>query len=170
MTDIANGVPVRPAWRNYEDVANTLLNRFREDIGALVVEGRQSVPHLYADTEYEIDGRAVISDGTFLIVECRRTSRAMSQEDMGAIAYRVESTGAGGGIVVSPLRPQDGAQSIATAENIQSVELSSNSTTEQFAIRIARHMRMGIEGVAGHGTVGTLTVHISNGVSGEGAA
>jgi hypothetical protein len=87
---------------------------------------------------------------------------------MGGIVYRVRSTGATGGVLVSPLPPQEGAGAIAEAENIRVVELSADSTPDRFAIKIGRHARIGVEGVRGCGAVGRVSVQITNSHATEG--
>jgi hypothetical protein len=51
------------SWREYEDVAKHLLNRFAEDFGLDRVEGKQSLLGLRSSTNWEIDAKGVSIDG-----------------------------------------------------------------------------------------------------------
>jgi hypothetical protein len=61
-----------------------------------------------------------------------------------AIAYRIIDTGAKGGIVVSPLGLQEGAQKIAKAENVVSVRLGENSTTKDYVLGFLNQVFLGL--------------------------
>lgn len=138
-------------WRTYEEVAQYLLDRIADKFGLQRVEGKQSVTGLRSGTSWEIDGKGVYADGaTFLILECRRyTTSRVKQEAMGAIAYRIIDTAAKGAIVVSPMDPQAGAQKIAAAENITSVQLTEDSTTANFVLRLLNEIHMGFSDTVG---------------------
>jgi hypothetical protein len=124
-------------WENYEQVATYVLNQIAAQFGVAFFEGKQKVAGHRSGTRYEIDAKGVRHDGeTFLIVECRRyTTSKQDQEKIGALAYRILDTGAKGGIVVSPLGLQEGAEKIASAEDIDSVILEPDSTTESFVVK-----------------------------------
>ena len=124
-------------WENYEQVAIYVLNQIATEFGVAFFEGKQKVAGHRSGTRYEIDAKGVRRDGeTFLIVECRRyTTSKQNQEKIGALAYRILDTGAKGGIVVSPLGLQEGAERIASAENIHSVILEPDSTIESFMVK-----------------------------------
>lgn len=96
-------------------------------------------------TTCEIDAKGIRKGSTgFLIVECRRyTSSKQNQENVGALAYRILDTGAEGG-VVSPLGLQEGAQSVASAENILSVQLNDNSTRHEYVLRFLNKLMGGL--------------------------
>ena len=53
-----------------------------------------------------------------------------NQERLGGLAYRILDAEADGGIIVSPLGLQEGAERIAAAENVISVTLNENSTRQ----------------------------------------
>ena len=116
-------------WKSYEEVAQYLLNQFAEIFGLGTIEGKQIIPG-QSGTNWEIDAKGIKTDGGgFLIIECRRyTKSRLSQEKVGAIAYRIKDTGAEGGIVVSPLKFQKGAKKVAEHEGIQHVILNLKST------------------------------------------
>ena len=121
-------------WERYEKAAQYLLNEFASHFGLGRVEGKQVVPG-ESGTEWEIDAKGVKIDGEgFLIVECRRWKSKPSQEDVGALAYRIGDTGAQGGILVTPVALQRGAQKVVKHENIYQVRLDKNSTAEGYVI------------------------------------
>jgi hypothetical protein len=128
---------VTTEWRSYEEVAQFLLNEMASRFGLGRVEGKQLVAGARTGTNWEIDAKGVREgDDGFLIIECRRyTTKGVTQEQMGALAYRVHDTGAAGAILVSPLDPQSGAQIVAQHEGIQHVQLSAESTTTAYVLR-----------------------------------
>lgn len=136
---------VTKKWESYEEVAQYLLNQFAENFGLGTVEGKQIIPG-QSGTNWEIDAKGLKTEGEgFLIVECRRyTTSRLSQESVGAIAYRIKDTGAGGGIVVSPLELQKGAQKVAENEGIQHVILDPKSTTTDYMLKFLNQIFVGI--------------------------
>jgi hypothetical protein len=122
-------------WVTYEKVAQFILNEMAVHFGLGLVEGKQIVPGA-SGTEWEIDAKGVREgDGGFVIVECRRhTTKGVTQEQVGALAYRIQDTGAAGGIVVSPLDLQSGARLVAQHKGIQSVQISAESTTTAYIL------------------------------------
>jgi DNA-directed RNA polymerase subunit RPC12/RpoP len=133
-------------WQTYEEVAAYLLDRFAADFGLSRVEGKQVVAGLQSGTNWEIDAKGVREGNQgFIIVECRRyTTSRLNQEDLGALAYRITDTGAEGGIIVSPLGLQEGAQKIAQAENIVEVRLDPNSTPHDFSMQFLNKLMIGV--------------------------
>ena len=123
-------------WQSYEEAATYLLNQCASEFGLSKVEGKQSIPGLCSKTEWEIDAKG-ISEGNdgFIIIECRRyTTSKLNQEKIGSLAWRIIDTGAQGGIIISPLGLQIGAQKVVQATKIVSVQLSSDSTPNEFAM------------------------------------
>ncbi len=134
-------------WQTYEQVAEYLLDKFASDFDLKRVEGKQSIIGVNSGTSWEIDAKGFgkINNG-FVIVECRRFTKAkQSQERLGSLAYRISDTGANGGIIVSPLGIQLGAQLIADAENIVSVTLDQNSTPTEFSMQFLNKIFVGHE-------------------------
>lgn len=132
-------------WRTYEEVAQYLLNQFAEHFKLGSVEGKQIVPG-ESGTEWEIDAKGVKSDGDgFLIVECRRyTKSRLNQERMAALAFRIQDTGAQGGIVVSPFELQSGAKKVAAYSNVQHVTLDPRSTTSDYMMKFLNQIFVGL--------------------------
>lgn len=133
-------------WESYEEVAAYLLDQFASEFGLDRVEGKQEILGQRSETTWEIDAKGVRQDNTgFLIVECRRhTTSKQSQEKVGALAYRIIDTGAAGGIIVSPLGLQEGAEKVATAENIVSMQLDENSTRHEYVLRFLNKVMVGL--------------------------
>jgi hypothetical protein len=138
-------IPESKKWLTYEEVARYLLNQIADKFGVSHVEGKQKVVGKRSGTEWEIDAKGVnLSDGIFFIVECRRyTTSKQCQDKMGGLAYRILDTGAAGGILVSPLGLQEGAEKVAAAENIHNVTLDKNSTTENYILKFLNEIRIG---------------------------
>jgi hypothetical protein len=60
------------------------------------------------------------------------------------LRYRIIDSGAIGGVIVSPLGLQEGAQKVAAAENIVEVHLDENSTPEQFVMSFLDKIMLGV--------------------------
>jgi hypothetical protein len=97
-------------------------------------------------TTWEIDAKGFRQgDSGFVIVECRRyTTSKQNQEKVGGLAYRIIDTGAEGGIIVSPLGLQEGAERVTAAENIVNVQLSEDSTQHEYVLRFLNKIMIGI--------------------------
>lgn len=134
-------------WQSYEDVATYLLNQCAHEFGLSKVERKQSVPGLRSNTKWELDAKGV-SEGNegFVIIECRRyTTSRQNQEKIASLAYRILDTGAQGGIIVSPLGLQEGAEKVVRAERIVNVRLSADSTPHEFAMQFLNKIFIGFE-------------------------
>ncbi|MDT7838438.1 hypothetical protein [Aquabacterium sp. OR-4] len=163
-------------WKTYEEVATHLLHKISTRLGLEHVEGKQHVAGLKSGTKWEIDAKGVKPDGeNFVIVEIRRyTSSRITQEDTAAIAYRIQDTGAVGGIIVSPMGLQEGAKFIATAENIISVRLNENSTTTEYILKFLNQIMLSMapDSISASASIisGTLTTVIESTKSGAAEA
>jgi formylglycine-generating enzyme required for sulfatase activity len=60
------------------------------------------------------------------------------------LAYRIIDTGADGGILVSPLGLQEGAERVAAAENIISVRLNEDCNRYEFVLGFLNQIRLGV--------------------------
>lgn len=100
------------------------------------------------------------SDGSIVIVECRRYNSRLSQEALGAVAYRIRNLGAAGGITVSPMPLQAGAAKVAKAEQIEHVELRPESTREQWIAKIDQITHIGITETAAFTVTESLEVRV----------
>ena len=119
-----------PPWLVYETAAKSVLEQIREALGIAAVEGKQSVAGK-SGTQWELDARAIQHGGqNFLVVEVRRyTTSRLKQRDVAALAFQIGDVGASGGIVVSPLPLQLGAELVAKAAGIEHLRLSQDSTS-----------------------------------------
>lgn len=152
-------------WRTYEEVAAEILGRLKEEFRLSSIEGKQSISGL-SGTVWELDAKGIIeASNAFVIVECRRymTSK-LKQEAVAALAFRIQDTGAAGGLIVSPLDLQEGARKVATSANIQSVVLGADATPQQFVLSFLGNLFVGFKGVEAHGEVGSLTAVVENNV------
>jgi len=148
-------------WSTYEEVATYLLDKNAKEFGLEKVEGKQSVPGQRSGTNWVIDAKGIKDDGIgFVIVECRRyTTVKQNQEKMGALAYRIIDTGASGGIIVSPMGLQAGAEKVASSEGILEVMLDADSTPHEFAMRFLNKLMVGVHDAASLSVAVTATVH-----------
>ena len=133
-------------WESYEEVATHLLSQFAQEFALDCVEGKQEVVGQRSDTTWEIDAKGVRQGNTgFVIVERRRyTTSEQNQEKVGALAYRIIDTGADGGILVSPLGLQEGAERVAAAENIISVRLNEECNRYEFVLGFLNKIMLGV--------------------------
>jgi hypothetical protein len=133
-------------WRTYEEVAKFLINQISQEFGLAHVESKQLVQGIESGTTWEIDAKGVFLDAIgFVVIEMRRhTKSRLSQEDIAAIAYRIQDTGASGGIVVSPLGLQSGADMVAKSSNIISVQLNENSTKTEYILRFLNQVMVAL--------------------------
>lgn len=131
-------------WETYEEVSVYLLNQFATEFGLSNVEGKQLVPG-NSGTRWEIDAKGfLIDEEGFVIVECRRYNNSkQNQEKLAGLAYRIIDTGASGGIIVSPLGLQAGAELVAKAGNIVSITLDKDSTSEDFLMKFLNKVFIG---------------------------
>ncbi|PAU54723.1 hypothetical protein BZL41_21895 [Pseudomonas sp. PIC25] len=96
-------------WRVYEELAQSIINELAGEFGLDGVEGKQTL-HGKTGTHWEIDAKGIREGNAgIILIECRRyPKRRIKQEQMAAIAYRINDIGSVGGITVSPLEPQEG--------------------------------------------------------------
>ncbi len=135
-------------WKTYEEVATCLLNQMAEEFGLEKVEGKQKIKGLRSGTEWEIEAKGVAEgEDKFVIIECRRyPTRRLDQEGLAGLAYRILDTGASGGIVVTPLGLQEGAEKIAGREDILTVTLDENSSSTDYVMRFLEKIKVGMSG------------------------
>ncbi|MCK4448787.1 MAG: restriction endonuclease [Candidatus Marinimicrobia bacterium] len=134
-------------WKSYEEVANYLLNQFKEHFGLEDIESKQKVVGLRSGVEWEIDAKGWKDKNNelFVVVECRRhTSSGQKQEHLAGLVYRIIDTKADSGIIVSPLPLQRGAKKVAQAEGIIEVTLNKNCTTTDYIMQFLNKVMIGI--------------------------
>jgi hypothetical protein len=120
-------------WQVYEGAAQSVLQQLGSAIGIAAVEGKQTLDGK-SGTQWEVDAKALQEHGeNFLVVEVRRyTTSSLKQEDVAALAFRIGDVGAAGGVVVSPLPLQRGAELVAKSAGIEHVRLSADSTCTEY--------------------------------------
>ncbi|MGE0344456.1 MAG: restriction endonuclease [Porticoccaceae bacterium] len=132
-------------WDTYEQVAQYLLNQFAEVFQLGSVEGKQLVAG-ESGTDWQIDAKGVKEgeDG-FIIVECKRhTKSRVNQEIIAGLAFRIKDTGAEGGIIVTPMQLQKGAQIVASHEGIKHVRLDKASTHSNYIFQFLNQIFIGV--------------------------
>ena len=132
-------------WRTYEQVAQDPIGTVCKSFWARGIEGKQLVPGA-SGTNWEIEAKGIkIGDEGIVLIECRRhTKSKLSQEQLGRMAFRIKDTGAQGGIIVSPLGLQKGAELVAAHENIIQVILDAKSTTTEYVMRFLNNIFVGV--------------------------
>lgn len=132
-------------WETYEEVAQYLINQFAEKFDLAGVEGKQKVLG-ESGARWEIDAKGVRKgDESIVLVECKRyTKSKVTQEIVAGLAYRIKDTNASGGIIVSPLGIQKGADLIANHEGIISVKLNADSTTQEYILGFLNNIFVGL--------------------------
>lgn len=132
-------------WKSYEEVARYLLNQFASEFGLSHVEGKQLVAGK-SGTNWAIDAKGVREgDGAIVVIESRRNTTArQSQEKIAALAWRIGDIGAAGGIIVSPLKLQKGAEKVARAGSVLHVELHQDSTSTEFCMKFLNKLFVGL--------------------------
>jgi restriction endonuclease len=150
-------------WQRYERTAAIILNEVAAHFGLNRVEGKQSIHGFRSGVDWAIDAKGWTEGAeTFVIIECRRyTTSKVKQEHIGALAYRISDTGAVGGIMVSPLGLQEGAERIAKAEKVTSMKLSADATPEEFAIEFLGNAIVRPRGVQMRAEAGRVTVIVT---------
>jgi hypothetical protein len=132
-------------WESYELVGTFLLDQFARKFGLDCVEGKQQVHGQRSKTSWIIDAKGVRlgADG-FVVIEFRRyTTSRLDQEALGGLAYRISDCGAKGGIIVSPLGLQEGAEKVAMAENVTNVILNQDCDRQQYIMKFLNELMIG---------------------------
>ncbi|WP_433521590.1 hypothetical protein ACQPZ2_30355 [Nocardia pseudovaccinii] len=132
-------------WRDYEEVTEFLLDRLASELGLARVEGKQRLVG-EVGTPWEVDAKGVrLDDEQIILVECKRyPKKRVNQDTLGGFAYRIRDLGAAGGILVSPLGLQAGADLVAKKEGIVEVHLDANSTREQYVLQFLDKIFVGV--------------------------
>jgi hypothetical protein len=129
----------------YEQVTRAILERCREQLGYKEVCPKGKIPG-ETGTEWEIDAicyRAE-SDG-MILVECRRhTTSKIDQEQVGGLVFRIIDTGAEGGLMVTPLGFQAGAELVAKARQVNLATLNPDATEREYVLKIAGQLFLGV--------------------------
>jgi hypothetical protein len=139
----------QPEWLSYEQLAAKLLNDIAHEFGLQSVEGKQKVQGFETGDEPVIDAKGITEEG-FYIIECKHYgSRRVQKSDVGYLAYQIWDARADGAILVSTMGLQAGAEKIAKARNIISVQLNHDSTLADFVMRFLDKIRIGFSARCG---------------------
>lgn len=124
-------------WQTYEEVARAVLHDLRTQLGISDITDYKDLPG-NSGTSWCVEGTATsTADGGILIIECRRhTSQGLSQESVGALAFRITDTNSSGAILVTPLPLQKGAELVASSQNIEHLKLEPWSTSENYLAEV----------------------------------
>ncbi len=135
-------------WSTYEEVSEYLIKKFANEFGLSDVEGKQKLKGNLSGTYWEIDAKGISEANTgFIVIECRcYKSSKQKQEDLAGLAYRIQDTGAKGGIIVSPLGLQKGAKKVAEAETITEVKITPNSDMNEYIVQFLNKVFIGVRG------------------------
>jgi len=131
--------------KTYEEVATVLLNDIAGELGLETVEDGRRLVGRHSGTTWTIDATGVSqSNGELVLIECKRyTTSRVKQEQVAGLAYRIQDTGAAGGIIVSPMDLQEGAALVAAAEGIVHVKLDAAATTSDYIMEFLGRSRIG---------------------------
>lgn len=146
-------------WGSYEEVARYLLGAIRDELGLERVEGKQSLPGK-SGTSWELDAKGVRGDdGAIVVIECRRyTTSRLKQKDIAALACQIDDVNAAGGIVVTPIGLQKGAEILAQHKGISLVHLNAEATNTDFVLKFLERV---VIGVSAHFTAtATMTAEV----------
>jgi len=132
-------------WDSYEKVAQYLLNQFAELFELGSVEKKQILPG-ESGTNWQIDAKGIKKgEEGFIIVECKRhTTSRVNQEVIAGLAYRIKDSGAKGGIIVTPMELQKGAEIVTAHEGIKHVILNKTSTNSDYIFQFLNQIFVGI--------------------------
>lgn len=135
-----------PKWESYEEVGTYLLDQFAAEFGLDHVEAKQDVLGQRSGTFWELDAKGVRHGNSgFVIVEFRRyTTSRQKQGKIAQLAYSIIDTGAQGGIIVSPLGLQEGAEKIAASENVVNVILNENCDRYEYIMQFLNKVMIGV--------------------------
>ena len=133
-------------WESYEEVGTYLLDQFAVEFGLDRVEAKQDLLGQLSGTSWEIDAKGVRHGNYgFVIVEFRcYTTARQNQGKLGQLAYTIIDTGAHGGIIVSPLGLQEGAEKIAEATNVVNVILNENCDRNEHIMKFLNKVMLGV--------------------------
>ncbi|WP_233842830.1 hypothetical protein [Dyella sp. 2HG41-7] len=133
------------AWKTYEEVAAYLLNQFATQFGVGRFDGKQLITG-DSGTQWEIDAKGFTEGRSyFIVVECKRYSaRGVAQDVAASLAWRIQDTGASGGILVSPVGLQSGARLVADKAGIIEVRLAPNSTNKDYVLSFLNRVCVGV--------------------------
>lgn len=125
----------------YERVAQVILNNLRDRLGFERVVGTTKPVGKRSGKKIQIDCTAYGLDGSKTLIECRKHSRPIDVNQMRAFYYVVyRDIEADGGIIVSPVGFQEGAEAVAHAEKIDMFLLNADATEGTYTLQVGNQI------------------------------
>lgn len=129
----------------FERITRLILKNLREHLGYETVEGSKRYRGKSSGRKRQIDISVYRTDGKMIIVECKRHTRKVDIKIMGEFYYVINrEIGADGGLLVSSVGFDAGAQAVANAEKIGMATLNSDATEYDYILEIAGQLWRGI--------------------------
>src|SRR5437660_11882417 len=101
----------------FERVTRIILHNLRQQLGYEKVEGSKRYKGKSSGRKRQIDATAYRTDSKTIIVECKRHKRKVGIKAMGEFYYVIHrEVGADGGLIVTSVGFDAGAQAVANAE------------------------------------------------------
>jgi Restriction endonuclease len=93
-----------------------------------------------------VDGKGVPAGADLIfVVECKHyPDRKVNQGTVAGLAWTIQDVGASGGIIVTPLGLQEGAEIIARHANVHTVLLTPESTPVTYVMRYLENLWVGV--------------------------
>jgi len=102
----------------FERVTRVILHNLRQHLGYEKIEGSKRYKGKSSGRKRQIDATVYRTDGKMIIVECKRHKRKVGIKSIGEFYYVINrEVGAGGGLIVSSVGFDAGAQAVANAAN-----------------------------------------------------
>jgi len=129
----------------FERVTRVILHNLRQHLGYEKIEGSKRYKGKSSGRKRQIDATVYRTDGKMIIVECKRHKRKVGIKSIGEFYYVINrEVGAGGGLIVSSVGFDAGAQAVANAEKIGMVILNADATEQDYILEIADQLWRGI--------------------------
>lgn len=153
----------------FEQTVRSILQQCRNALGYSHVDPKGKLPGK-SGTKWEIDATAYLAtSGDMVIVECRwRSTKKIDQEQIGALVFRVQDTGAVAGLMVTTIGLQKGAALVAAASQIGVAKLDPDATEREYVLELAGRLFHGIDAKGGLAVMGAATNSVSHNVFGAG--
>jgi hypothetical protein len=155
----------------YEEVTRAILDTCKKQLGYKKVEPKGDHAG-ETGTSWEIDATCYLeATDDKILVECRRhTTSKIDQEQVGGLVFRIQDTGAEGGLFVTPLGYQEGAKLVAKAKKVRLATLNADATEEEYILEVAEKLFHGVAGKGGAVLGGEAAVGAVYNVTGSGGA
>ena len=154
-------------WKVYECTAEKILKQLAVYFDLKEIIGKEKISGS-SGTDWEIDVLAISNlSEKYVLIECRLTKARQTQEKMGALAFKLQDTGAKSGIIVTPNPLQKGAALVANANNITHFKLSSHSTPNNFFAESLGKLFLGVPSVGDTSAYGVHSIGLAPSIRGQ---